>query len=123
MDKRSIVIAAFLFAQSAGPIDYYFLRDDPYDERFAWRMFSPTRMTRCALDVRAGADRVDLDRRFHRAWIDLARRGRTDVVRAMTRRLCAESALRAKGVRARLECVALDGSRDVVLSGRRDECR
>jgi hypothetical protein len=46
---RAFIVVAVL-AQLLIPLTYY-LRDDPYDERFAWRMFSGVRLQECELGV------------------------------------------------------------------------
>ena len=45
-------IAVFVAVQLALPLHYYLLRDDHHDERFAWRMFSSTRMLTCTVELR-----------------------------------------------------------------------
>jgi hypothetical protein len=44
------LIAGFLLLQLAIPLRYY-LGDDIYDERFAWRMFSQVRVQECGAEV------------------------------------------------------------------------
>ena len=85
---RGRFIAAWLVVQIALPLVYYTVRRDPHDERFAWRMFSPMRMVRCEPGVHRRRSTVRLNQRFHTAWINIARRGRFDVVEAMAARLC-----------------------------------
>ena len=93
--KRSrailIFIHLFLAVQIALPISYYVARRDKYDERFAWRMFSAERMVTCGPIVRVGGKRVRLGDQFHEAWVELAKRGRRDVLEAMAARLCADN--------------------------------
>lgn len=89
--KRTLVfIHLFLAIQLALPLYYYYGRRDTNDERFAWRMFSPTRMLTCAPRFFVGDDRrpVPLSGVFHQAWINLAKRGRLMVVEEMGARLC-----------------------------------
>ena len=102
-----LFIAGFLALQLLLPLDYYLARRDRHDERFAWRMFSSTRMVRCTLAMTVDDQAVDLNREFHEAWLALAARGRRTVIEAMGRRLCA----RHKGavVIARAECTPLAG--------------
>jgi hypothetical protein len=86
---RGRAIATVIAAQLLIPLHYYVLRRDPHDERFAWRMFSPMRMTTCTPRfVRDGAP-VALDREFQRGWVTLAERGRLSVIEAMAAALCA----------------------------------
>ena len=42
---RGRFILVFVLSQLLLPLHYYVGRRDPHDERFAWRMFSPMRMT------------------------------------------------------------------------------
>jgi hypothetical protein len=86
---RGRLIAIVVASQLLLPLHYYVLRRDPHDERFAWRMFSPMRMTSC--EPRFGRDGVPvvLDREFVHAWVVLAQRGRFAVIEAMAARLCA----------------------------------
>jgi hypothetical protein len=72
--------------QVAVPASYYLLRDDRDDERFAWRMFSSVRLTRCAIaafDEADGAPRrvaVDLPKVLHAGWLRSLERGRARVI-------------------------------------------
>src|SRR6185369_4719609 len=43
--------ALWLLVHVAIPLHYYYLGDDLYDERFAWRMFSAVRLQRCEVVV------------------------------------------------------------------------
>lgn len=82
------VIAIVVVSQLFLPVHYYLARD-PHDERFAWRMFSPMRMTTCAPpEFKVEGKPVDLAAEFHEAWIEIAKRGRYVVVEAMGARLC-----------------------------------
>jgi hypothetical protein len=76
-------------------------------------------MMRCELRLRGGAQGqpLDLESRFHGAWIELARRGRRPVIEAMARRVCGE----LSAVALELDCRQLDGreSREAVT----DYCR
>lgn len=110
--RISLFIAVFLALQLALPTSYYACREDEYDERFAWRMFSPERMVEC--DPRfwlhqggRGRQRVDLNRAFHQAWIRTAQRGRVEVVRRMALELCALNP--GSEVRVELICDPIDG--------------
>ena len=111
--RASVFIICFLALQVALPIQYYTCREDEYDERFAWRMFSPERMVQCrpTFWLSGGADgrreRANLSREFHQAWIETARRGRLEVVRRMALTLCDEYP--DKQVRVDLTCTPIDG--------------
>lgn len=105
---RGRFILAWLVVQAALPLLYYAARRDPHDERFAWRMFSPMRMIQCEPSFTIDDQKVDLNARFHEAWIEIAQRGRFSVVEAMGARLCAER--RDSHVQLTLTCTQLDGS-------------
>ena len=94
--RRARVRAFFLVVvavQLAVPLTYY-LRDDPYDERFAWRMFSGIRMQSCetrAFETRGGVEReLSLPRLVHMAWVTHLRRNRGAVVEGLLARRCRE---------------------------------
>lgn len=92
--KRTLVfIHLFLAVQIALPLYYYQGRRDRNDERFAWRMFSPTRMLTCQPRFFVGQPKRPVNPYgvFHEAWVNLARRGRLVVVEQMAARLCREN--------------------------------
>lgn len=71
--------------QVAIPASYYLVREDRDDERFAWRMFSAVRLTRC--EVRAWDERgpattaaIALPAALHASWIRSLERGRHSVI-------------------------------------------
>lgn len=105
-------IAVFVAVQLALPLHYYLVRDDHHDERFAWRMFSSTRMLTCTVELRVDDQPVDLTATFHDAWQALARRGRQSVVIAMGEHLCKQHPEAA--VRATMTCQPLRGERYTV---------
>src|SRR5262245_41490292 len=78
----STFIGIFLAVQVLVPFSYYVIRSDKHDERFAWRMFSPQRMTQCRPRFFVGDDRKEVRVRtvFHEAWDEIAKRGRMVVV-------------------------------------------
>jgi len=82
------VILAVVTSQLLLPIHYYTTRRDPHDERFAWRMFSPMRMTECAVRATLDGAPVALEREPRLVELALARRGRFAVVEEMGARLC-----------------------------------
>lgn len=104
---RGRLILGLLAVQLLAPLHYYLVREDRRDERFAWRMFSPTRMLRCDPVFRVDGAPAALTRTFHEAWITLAQRGRTVVLEAMGAQLCA----RHPGARVELQltCTSVDG--------------
>ncbi|MFK8003417.1 MAG: hypothetical protein AB8H86_27850 [Polyangiales bacterium] len=87
------VFFAFLAFQVVVPMTYY-LRDDAYDERFAWRMFSAVRLHQCQTtaseDTGSGFETIRLARVIHNAWIRHLGRNRRDVVDAFLERRCDE---------------------------------
>lgn len=103
------IIGLFVGLQLVTPLTYY-LRDDPYDERFAWRMFSAIRLHRCspsASEARNGPlEPVDLERVIHRAWINTMGRNRQDVVEAYLERRCEEDGVTR--VELRNDCVTAE---------------
>jgi hypothetical protein len=101
-------IVAFVALQLTLPLHYYFLRRDEHDERFAWRMFSSVRMTKCEVELRVGDEPIELRREFHDAWIALAQRGRRNVVEAMGARLCRKHP--GQPVTAHLTCRPVRGA-------------
>lgn len=103
---RGRFILAFLLVQLHLPLRYYLSHRDPHDERFAWRMFSPIRMAQCKPNVTIGDEPAALNREFHEAWIEIAKRGRFVVVEAMGAKLCAKYL--GKEVRVTLDCTYLD---------------
>jgi len=100
-------IVAFLGLQLALPLSYYLVRLDDHDERFAWRMFSSTRMVSCRVVLAVDEQPVALQTEFHDAWIALAQRGRRNIVEAMGARLCQQHP--GSVVTARLTCQPLRG--------------
>jgi hypothetical protein len=102
-------IYLFLALQLAAPLEYYCARADANDERFAWRMFSPTRMLSCQPEFTVGEARrpVALMSSFHEAWVTIAQRGRLDVIERMGRVLCHRNP--GQAVYLRLRCSTVDG--------------
>jgi hypothetical protein len=102
------------------PLSYYTLRQDKYDERFSWRMFSDVRMLKCRASYTRGGDAVTLSQEFHMAWNTLVQRGRSDVLDAVSRELCQNA--RGKPVQLRLQCREADGTMNSVLDGKTNVC-
>ncbi len=109
---RWITIGAvvFLLAQAVIPLRYYF-GSDPYDERFAWRMFSDIRMQQCrvsATETAGGSEHVvPLMRTIHVAWITTLERNRSAVVRRYLRWRCEQEGVTS--ARLTTNCVTPDG--------------
>ncbi len=110
-------IAAFIAVQLLLPLHYYTVRMDRNDERWAWRMFSPTRMVTCEVSMTVDGQPVQLGREFHQAWTEVAQRGRRVVVEQMGAQLCRKN--KGKAVVARLACkpIASRHSLDPVPAG------
>lgn len=92
-DPRSIFIVVFLAVQILLPLRYY-LGDDLFDERFAWRMFSPIRMVQCHLawsEERDGVEvPIQLRSELAMPWISLMRRARVGVIEGFAEHRCEE---------------------------------
>jgi hypothetical protein len=116
---RGRFILAFLVLQLLLPLHYYLFRHDPHDERFAWRMFSPMRMTQCAVRYTVDNQPVQLGGEFHEAWIEIAKRGRYSVLEGMASKLCAEHP--GKPVGLSVDCTYLD--RPASHVGHADMCK
>ena len=95
-------IVAFVAVQLLLPLHYYTVRLDEHDERWAWRMFSPTRMVQCEVAFTVDGQPVATGREFHPAWGEIAVRGRRVVVEQMGAHLCRKHP--DKPVVARLAC-------------------
>jgi len=119
--RTSIFIGLFLAIQLALPLSYYTCRQDTFDERFAWRMFSPTRFIKCSVSFTVNGKRENLHQTFHEAWVNLAKRARRDVLWHMADRLCHDN--KGADVRLRMTCRALHGKRSQPYTGAWDFCR
>lgn len=104
--RRGRFILAFLVVQMALPLAYYTIRRDKHDERYAWRMFSPTRMTSCTVSATVDKQPIALGAEFHEAWLGIAERGRFVVAEAMAARLCEKH--KGKAVEMTLDCRYID---------------
>ena len=109
------VILVFVTSQLLLPLHYYINHRDDHDERFAWRMFSPMRMTRCTVDITRDGNPVPLSQEFHEAWFDLAKRGRLRVLEEMGAHLCQQK--RDSVVRILLHCKYIDREEPVRIGG------
>ena len=90
----TLFIALFLGVQIWLPLSYY-VGDNHFDERFAWRMFSPTRMAQCKVTVTDHSDgqpkNIRLSKHLHIVWINLLKRARPAVIDAVASKLCGEA--------------------------------
>eukprot|EP01012_Entosiphon_sulcatum_P013053 TRINITY_DN18321_c0_g1_i1.p2 TRINITY_DN18321_c0_g1~~TRINITY_DN18321_c0_g1_i1.p2 ORF type:complete len:142 (-),score=20.09 TRINITY_DN18321_c0_g1_i1:37-462(-) len=87
-----LLAARYYYAVSVGPLDDP-LR--PFDERFAWRMFSPlSHLYHCRVEFHpkhhsgAGAPPLALGRTHFLGWSDLLGMCRREAIEAVTRDLC-----------------------------------
>ena len=103
---RGRAIVAFLMLQLVLPLHYYVANRDQHDERFAWRMFSPMRMTKCRAAWTKDGAAIPMMNEFHEAWNELVDRGRFRVIEAMGAELCTRYP-RAE-IRVTLQCEYLD---------------
>jgi len=96
--RRTAVLAfvgAYLALVLLTPLRYY-LGDDPYDERFAWRMFSDVRLRACTTElvetVAEGGTlherRPPLEGIVHFSWREMLARNRRAVVVALLEARC-----------------------------------
>ena len=100
------MIAIILAAQLLIPLRYYVAHRDPHDERFAWRMFSPMRMSTCTPVFFKNEQPLPLATEFHEAWVNIAARGRFTVLEAMAARLCTKYP--GSAIRLELSCTYVD---------------
>ena len=107
-------IAAFLLYQVATPLSYY-LGDEPFEERFAWRMFSPLLIRPCsfnaALQVGPGGEGrrpISFESVLESWWIDSLKRNRPRIVRSVLNHMC--DLRDAESVYYEHRCAALDGT-------------
>ncbi|MEE2787063.1 MAG: hypothetical protein VX589_06960 [Myxococcota bacterium] len=125
--RANLFIALFVVVQLALPLSYY-LGNNPFDERFAWRMFSPVRLASCtvqAFEVSNGQRRtIRLSKEIHQVWINLLRRARPDVIREVSRFLCeARSDTEKADVRLSIQCIRPDAVTKPVCTAPRDQNR
>lgn len=122
---QPVAVGVFVVAvlvQAAVPLGYY-LGEDRFDERFAWRMFSAVRVYDCnfgAYETRDGSEQpVNLMSTIHVAWITTLRRGREAVMDRYLDWRCEQEGVSAARVVNR--CTTPEGNRvpDVV---RRIDC-
>ncbi len=97
--RVTTVLVVAVALQLLVPLTYY-LRDDPYDERFAWRMFSAIRVERCratATEWRGDVEvPIDLARVVHAAWQQHIERHRRPVIERFLEARCATGVSRVR---------------------------
>ena len=98
----SIFFIIFFAIQLYLPASYY-LGDFPWDERFAWRMFSSVRSLNCTVQAWEGPIGSDcaakqsscqplrMSAELHMVWINLMKRGRVSVIEKFAEQRCANS--------------------------------
>lgn len=90
--KRMVLIHAFLAFHLLVPLHYYTCNNDPQDERFAWRMFSSTRMNQCSGTIHVDGSPIPnarLSQYFPVAvYRNMISRGRQGALEEMSERLC-----------------------------------
>ena len=99
-------LSAIPTAQLVIPLYYYLAQRDPHDERFAWRMFSPMRMSKCTPTFTLDDKPMQLGTKFHEAWLEIAGRGRFGVIEAMGAALCKQHP--SASIRVTLTCTYID---------------
>lgn len=123
MTRRNVFLVVYLLLQVALPLHYYLARQHHplrvYDERFAWRMFSPERMVRCQAEFFRDGKEIKLSQEFHSTWISLSKRGRPDVVDRMAQQLCKKQGV----ITLDMSCREADGRKVTIESGQRDLCQ
>lgn len=108
------------------PLRYYvFPGHDPYDERFAWRMFSAVRVQQCETQVeetRFGEETraVNLATSLPAPWISLLQRNRPAVVESFLNFRC-ESNVSPTRVSVRSACTDVSGN-ELAPVTRRIDC-
>jgi hypothetical protein len=88
------------------PLRYYINHRDPHDERFAWRMFSPMRMSKCTPKFDLDGKPIPMASTFHEAWYEIAARGRFEVIEEMGALLCKQHP--GSEVTVTLDCSYID---------------
>jgi hypothetical protein len=116
---QGCVILLVLVSQLLLPLHYYTANRDFHDERFAWRMFSPMRMTKCVPKFSVNEAPIQLSKEFHEAWIEVAKRGRFVVIEEMAAKLCEKNP--GASVHVVVECQYLD--RPAATWGGYDMCK
>lgn len=123
----SILIAIILVSQLVLPVSYY-VSDRTFDERFAWRMFSPIRVTNCSVSWFEGPGGVGTPIRpgteIAAPWISLMRRAREPVIVAYARYRCDRMRGREAHpvLRARIVCNHPDGEPRTIVSTDNNLC-
>jgi len=122
---RHALIALFLCVQIGAPLSYY-IGSRRYDERFAWRMFSPIRMVRCNVrfvGVKSGrSGRLRMSREVSQTWTAWMQRGNRRVVRGFARHWCDENHAASPRLTVDLTCPLPNGTLDRPIPVEQDLC-
>lgn len=97
-----VLIGGWLALHVTAPLSYYVGDSNPYDERFAWRMFSTKRTESCRVSamerIRGDGEkerhRIDLSGTLHVAWKNGLKRRRPEVVAEFFEWRCDRSGVR-----------------------------
>lgn len=110
----SLFIGGFLVVMIVAPATYY-LRGDPFDERFAWRMFSSVRTLRCKIEInertsktRGAGTKVDPKRIVPGTWVKHLERAQPKVVAHYLESRCSPETRQVVMSRA---CLTTSGAR------------
>lgn len=108
-DKRRAgwLLAAFVGLQLLIPLRYY-LGDDLYDERFAWRMFSQVRVQECSAEASEDGRPLAPYSILPAPWVSLLSRNRPAVVGRFLAWRCAAEGERER-VRVTTTCRDVTG--------------
>ena len=106
-----VFVVVVVLLQLLVPLTYY-LRDDPFDERFAWRMFSGVRLQECeasAFETDAVNERrVNLYRVIPPGWVANLQRDRQPVIERYLAHRCGIAGV--VSVRVVNQCQGVDGT-------------
>ncbi len=128
MRLRNAFIAIVLASQILLPLRYY-VGDDLFDERFAWRMFSPIRVTGCGVswfEVQDGVRTpVQPATEIPVPWASLMRRARQPVIVGYARHRCERmrGQVAEPDLRAAVTCAHPDGTPRQIVTPAVNLCR
>ena len=106
---KIIIFTLFLGIQMYFALSYYQSKY-PWDERFAWRMFSTVRKLQCVPQAWIASDQayqrcphnhgqncqsLRFTQDVHMVWYNLLKRGRTEVIQAWVQRMCQRETTKA----------------------------
>jgi len=108
LHSPTLFILIFFTIQSYFPIKYYYQQIsgsffEPltlYDERFCWRMFSPTRQLEyCDVSfLYENGTKFDISFEYRRQWLDLLHFCRWEVIEAVTQDICRSYGVIRRGI-------------------------